>query len=308
MADFGQTVIIDGREATYVPCPLCHSSEVETLFVRHQFAYQRCCRCQTVRVNPQLTAAAIKALYREGYESKSRFHAKGPLLIPSQQRRILAKLADIANQRGRLLDVGCFEGQFLRVAQALGWQVVGTEISTMAASFARETCGLDVRIGALETLSLPAHSFDAVTFHDVVEHLPQPVHTLAEAARVLRPGGALYIWTPNFDSLTRRLFLGQQWGAVVFPWHLCYFTPATLTCAIEQAGFELVSITTRNWLLDRRDRYLALQNRAGLPPRSPSVLRLHRLLDRVSHPFFAWASDRGWHLGAQIGLFARKNR
>lgn len=308
MIEVGKIVMIDGRAARITTCPLCQSSQAETLHVRHQFAYQRCRQCQLVRVNPQLTLSEIRALYQQGYESKCRVYAKGSLLIPSQQRRVLTELAKIVRRRGRLLDVGCFEGQFLRAARKLGWQVAGTEISEAAATSAQEEWGLDVRLGTLETIALTSQSFDAVVLRDVVEHLPEPIQTLVEASRVLRPGGALYIWTPNFDSLTRRLILGQQWGAVIFPWHLCYFTPATLTRAIEQAGFELVSITTRNWLLDRRDRYLALQNKAGLPPRSPSVQRFHRLLDRVSRPFFAWASDRGWHLGAQIELFARKNR
>lgn len=65
------------------------------------------------------------------------------------------------------------------------------------------------------------------------------------------------MWTPNFDSLTRRIY-GQRWGAVVFPWHFSYFTAATLRAMLEGAGFDVVSLATRNLLLRRADPYAAL--------------------------------------------------
>src|SRR5262249_44992987 len=81
-------------------------------------------------------------------------------------------------QPGRLLEVGCAGGYFLQAARDRGWQPVGIEISEVAADYARQTLGLDVRTGTLETVSLEPESFDAVFLGDVLEHVPDPVGTL----------------------------------------------------------------------------------------------------------------------------------
>ena len=62
----------------------------------------------------------------------------------------------------------------------------------------------------------PADAFDAVVMSNVLEHLPNPIETLQECRRVLKPGGRLISITPNSDSLGRKLF--REWiGAARSP-------------------------------------------------------------------------------------------
>ncbi len=80
---------------------------------------------------------------------------------------------------------------------------------------------------------------------EVIEHLPNPIEFLRRAEAVVKPGGLIYITTPNFNSLDRRV-LGSQWNAVHRE-HLCYFTPRTLLNAIQkQTSLELLHLETRN--------------------------------------------------------------
>lgn len=301
----GGNIPIDGREAKVVVCSLCGSNDGDTLFVHHRFSYQRCRRCRLVRVNPQLTQASIRRIYEEGYEGKRGRGVPGAPRVTPDQARVLEALSRLAGGRGRLLDVGCFEGRFLWAARASGWETSGTEISPAAVAFARDEWGLDVRLGALGDVSFRDGEFDAVVLLDVVEHLPDPRRTLEEVHRVLRDGGVVYVWTPNFDSLTRR-FAGRRWGAVVFPWHLYLFSAETLARMMAETGFATVGLRTTNWLLEFRDPYAALTRgqSLGRPPRV--VRRFQRWLDYVSRPMFGWADDRGRHWGAQISLYARK--
>ena len=299
---------VDGRMVTTVRCSFCQTAEAFTLFSHHQFAYQRCCQCNLVRVNPQLTQDAIRNIYQEGYKNKSH-STSNPAerqKIPQQQQDALKKLAQICGNCGYLLDVGCFEGQFLWAARESGWQVAGTEISETAVAFARDTWQLDVRLGALEEIQFEDNQFDAVVLRDVIEHLPDPKRTLQEINRILRPGGALYVWTPNFDSLTQHL-VGQRWGAVIFPWHLYYFTPKTLSQMSISVGFTPVEMTTRNLLLDFRDRYAALKRGEILAARRPLTKRFNRLLDKLLRPLFEYGNQHNQYWGAQIEMFARKD-
>jgi SAM-dependent methyltransferase len=142
-----------------------------------------------------------------------------------------------APARGRVLDVGCGRGLLLRAFQRHGWEVRGTEFSDGAARYPREMLGLTVDVGSLEDLALPAAHFDAVTLWHVLEHVPDPRVTLAEAHRLLKPGGALLVGVPNFGGWEARFARGR-WFHLDVPRHLTHLTRATLTQALTAAGFR----------------------------------------------------------------------
>jgi SAM-dependent methyltransferase len=75
---------------------------------------------------------------------------------------------------------------------------MGTELSPWVAGFARETFGVEVLAGPVESLALPAEVFDVVILNDVLEHLPNPVATLSRCASLLAPGGFFVIQTPEY--------------------------------------------------------------------------------------------------------------
>lgn len=146
--------------------------------------------------------------------------------------------------RGRLLDVGCGSGLFLKHMAALGWEVAGVEPDPDAARIARETLGGgEVVNSELERAELPAESFDAVTLSHVIEHLLDPEAALATCRRLLRPGGRLVLSTPNCESLGVRYF-GSSWLHWDPPRHLQLFNPRTLPQLVSAAGLEVESLDT----------------------------------------------------------------
>jgi SAM-dependent methyltransferase len=155
-------------------------------------------------------------------------------------------LADVLwlprEKRGRLLDVGCGAGQFLRRMANYGWSVAGVDPDPEAVKVAR-TDGLDVRHGPLEEQRFPTGEFDVITMQHVIEHLPNPMATLAEARRVLRPDGRLVVLTPNTDSLGVREF-GQAWLDWDPPRHLILFNSNSMRAVLAAAGFNDISIAT----------------------------------------------------------------
>lgn len=247
---------IDGRAVEPAGCPMCGAMEGTRLWVRHGFTWWRCARDGMVWVAPRLTPEAVGSIYAAGHAAKAAGLGPRDRAVPARYRAVAARLAAMAGGPGRLLEVGAFDGLFLEAARAAGWDVAGTEIDADAAVDARRR-GAVMHVGPLATAPFAPGVFDAVALRDVIEHLPDPRGDLARIAALLRPGGALYVWTPNFDSLTRRIY-GQRWGAVVFPWHFSYFTAATLRAMLEGAGFDVVSLATRNLLLRRADPYAAL--------------------------------------------------
>lgn len=136
---------------------------------------------------------------------------------------------------GRLLDVGCGDGTMLGRLRRLGWAGEGTEVDPEAAAHARMKEGIAVHLGPLETLNIPAETFDAVIMHHVVEHVHDPVALLRECRRVLRSGGRMIAVTPNAKSLGHRT-LGKDWYALEHPRHLHLFSRGTLRECAARAG------------------------------------------------------------------------
>jgi 2-polyprenyl-3-methyl-5-hydroxy-6-metoxy-1,4-benzoquinol methylase len=141
---------------------------------------------------------------------------------------------------GRLLDVGCGSGEWLQLMHGLGWRAEGIDFDQNAVAVAAQN-GLQVSLGSLEQKNYPNDTFDAVTLNHVIEHVPDPVATLAECARILKPGGRIVVATPNNSSLGHRFFK-NHWRGLEPPRHLHIFSPESIRRAFGLAGFQTVSV------------------------------------------------------------------
>ncbi len=102
----------------------------------------------------------------------------------------------------RLLDIACGTGALAAEAARRGAAAIGMDFApTMVAEAARRHPGVEFRAGDAEAIPLPDASVDAVTCSFGILHMERPERVLAEAARVLRPGGrfAMTAWAPDGD-------------------------------------------------------------------------------------------------------------
>jgi 2-polyprenyl-3-methyl-5-hydroxy-6-metoxy-1,4-benzoquinol methylase len=231
------------RPADRVPpragCPVCGEPRRERLFEKAGWPVARCLSCALVYVDADLDRAALEALYdRDYYEGDvfADYFGEREARIASGHHRVrsIARL----NPTGRLLDVGCAAGFFL-VAASERYEVTGVEVSAFAARYAREEFGLRVFTGELVDAPLQEGEFDVVTMWDVIEHLPDPRAALAQAARVMRPGGLLVLTTGDAEGRLARRNL-EQWNLMTPPAHLTFFSPRTLEQLLNASGFEVL--------------------------------------------------------------------
>jgi SAM-dependent methyltransferase len=237
----------------HVDCGLCGSARRELKFQDGPFSVVTCTACGLTYVTPRLSdGALITEVYSEGYWSSDAakqhgytdYRADEPLYLATYRRR-LAIVRRHFPRPGRVLDVGCAAGYFLRVMRDEGWQVLGLEPSEAIRSLAVERLGREaVRDGLLGATELPQASFDLVTLWDVIEHIPDPVAAVRAARGLLRPGGKLLIETQNVDSTAARL-LGKRWQHYKHAEHLYHFNPRTLGAVLERGGFRILENTPR---------------------------------------------------------------
>jgi 2-polyprenyl-3-methyl-5-hydroxy-6-metoxy-1,4-benzoquinol methylase len=135
----------------------------------------------------------------------------------------------------RVLDVGCGNGDWVAQAQSVGWQADGIDPDEEAVAAARQA-GLHVTTQSLHQLTGP---YDAITLSHVIEHVPDPRQTLEAVHALLRPGGTIWLATPNLASIGHRVF-GRHWRGLEAPRHLVLFDAPALRHALASAGFTHV--------------------------------------------------------------------
>lgn len=151
-------------------------------------------------------------------------------------------LPRLPSQGGALLDIGCGNGRFLRVARKAGWRVCGVDFDPGAVAQARAH-GLEVHRGGAEALADYGGHFDVVTSSHVLEHVADPRAHLAQVFRLLRPGGTLWIETPNLDSQGHANY-ARDWRDLDPPRHLWLSSASRLPELLRNAGFVHV---TQRW-------------------------------------------------------------
>jgi SAM-dependent methyltransferase len=158
-------------------------------------------------------------------------------------RHILSLLGP-PNSR-RMLEVGCGIGTFLVDARDAGWATSGMEINPEFPEFCRKELGIDdVKVGLISDPPFADASFNVVAMLDVLEHMYDPVVSLTQCARLLKPGGVLVVKSPNGPMQLRKerlkKLLGRGNGFVAMIGHLNQFTPKTLSLAFRKVGLEPV--------------------------------------------------------------------
>jgi SAM-dependent methyltransferase len=144
--------------------------------------------------------------------------------------------------RPRYLDVGCSTGFVVEAARDAGWDAIGIDLNPSAIEFGRGR-GLDLRSVALDEAGFEPASFDAVSLFDVLEHLIDPAGTLRACARLLRPGGIVFLYVPNYDSASR-LLMGRDAHFIWPTHHLNYYTPVTARDLLARLGLDAVYVAT----------------------------------------------------------------
>jgi len=261
-------------------CHVCGGVKLYYVFSTADLRVVRCDDCGLVFLNPQPSDAELARIYDAHYFLGSDSDVGRQAAREVKQATARMYLEEISRfhgaQRGRLLEIGCGDGDFLALAEAAGWQVTGVEYAAAACEVARGRLKQgEVLCGELEGLGLPGEQFDLCVISDVVEHVRVPLRFLREIHRVLKPGGTLFIATPSIDSWSAR-FMKQNWMEFKVE-HLTYFNRQTLQTALFKSGFRDI-IVQPGWKILSFDYVRKHFERFPVPIFTPLVKGVSRLL------------------------------
>ena len=218
---------------------------------RYYRAYDRCGACSHWFGRTELD---LSALYDHAYVDSTYGGRDGMrrrfdfvMSLPperSDNRQRVARVRQFAIGRGvsesarpTLLDIGAGLGVFPAVMAAAGWDVTATEPDPRTVEHLEQVAGVRAIAVDLLTWSGPvgAAGYDAVTFNKVLEHVEDPVMLLAAAARLMAPGGFVYVEVP--DVAAADAGPGRE---EFFLEHLHVFSPASVVMLGERSGLRVV--------------------------------------------------------------------
>ncbi len=212
----------------YVRCDLCGSDDQVLLYsqvdpITHREYHLVECRCGMAFVNPAPVDECTGLLYPADY-------MKGKHLWDSRYDRMVKMLPH--RPGGRLLDVGCGQGNFLLRASQDGWNVGGVDLLSW-----EPLHGVPIRVEDFPSADLPENSYDAITAWAVLEHVPRPSSFFEKVSRLLKPDGQFIFLVPNFKAPGMKRSCTQD-----IPRHLWLFSPKAVRSYLAKFGMEPVNI------------------------------------------------------------------
>jgi 2-polyprenyl-3-methyl-5-hydroxy-6-metoxy-1,4-benzoquinol methylase len=283
-------------------CHVCQGPRIYYLFSACGHRVVRCEDCGLVFLNPQPSDDELAKIYNAHYFLGSESEAGRETVSHIKQATAKLYLSEIRRYQGlnngRLLEIGCGEGDFLVSAESEGWHVTGVEYASAACARARQRLkNGEVRCGELPAANLAAEQFDLCVISDVIEHVRSPRDFLQEIHRVLKPGGTLFIATPSIDSWSARI-MQQNWMEFKAE-HLTYFDRQNLQTVLFESDFREI-IVQAGWKVLSFDYIKMHFERFPIPMITPML----NLIARVAPKKMQYQHHRIVASGMMV--FARK--
>ena len=262
-------------------CPKCGNADFHAKFVEPPFIIVRCKSCSLVFLgNPPDEDRLYDEYYTnvepdpDNYRKDSDDGGLAELFAINQQR--LHHIKKIKGD-GRLLDIGCGRGFFLKSAVGSGFDAHGIDVSQRAIGYATRRLGVSASVRHLADVASSDRQYDIVTLWHVLEHFINPFEMLRAIRSILAPGGICIVEVPNLHSL-KFILARQKWEGGNHPlYHRTFFSAKTLNKALSDCGYSNVRREQISYRLPERT---AVYN--GLK-RALNFLALDAFLD-----FTAW--------------------
>ncbi len=226
----------------YIKCPICESEGIFLMKAKNthgshcisdeQFSLVECKECGLVFINPRPTEKEVLKYYNFNYyssENKIKSKKIEKLLLNHwpffSKKRVINKF----RKKGRILDIGCGNGDFLNSLLNDKWKIYGVEPNPIGYDLANHKI-LNNNIFNNKLLDCQFHDnyFDVITMWHVFEHIYYPKKELQEIRRILKNGGIFILTMPNVKSIGFKI-AKQHWFHLDAPRHLFHYDAKTIT-------------------------------------------------------------------------------
>lgn len=223
-----------------IQCPVCKKSTLNRLLTKNSFTVVQCPNCHFGQLENPPLKKELEKIYSPVYFTAGEMQQQR-----ADTQKKLNFLKRYLSPPAEILDFGCGLGEFLDLAKKNRFKVCGYDISRYAAQFISTHYQIPVSFEKLSEKVFPPNSFDAITAFDVIEHVDNFPEVIELFNLWLKPGGKIFITTPNLCSWDAKIFQKKWYGFSKIPQHINYFSPQALRLTLKKSGFQNIEI--KNW-------------------------------------------------------------
>lgn len=225
---------IDAINFEFIKCPICENDKSTFLFHTADsknfnnnsiFSVVQCKNCKLVFLDPRPE------------NDKWIEYIKNTNLYFSSAKDVENALSRIKKYPpGKLLDIGCGNGEFLFQAKKLGWNVTGVELFPNT-----NPHNIPIKYGFLENMELPEKHFDIITFWGVTEYLREPLKFFKKVNASLKDNGHIIFVASNYHSIQRAIMQVHNFPRQQFIW-----SKSAFEFLFNKIGLKITSCDYKN--------------------------------------------------------------
>jgi 2-polyprenyl-3-methyl-5-hydroxy-6-metoxy-1,4-benzoquinol methylase len=223
-------------------CVVCGSSDLKHFMSKENHEFYKCKSCKLEFIDPKPDSTSLMKIYNSEYYERWEQKKYSEAYIEQKKKTFKYRLNHLPFTipiQSKILDCGCATGIFLEIVKDLECDPYGIDISTYAADCCVQKFGNEhVFLGNLENAVFrigDINFFDLIFMSDYIEHVENPKTVIEKAYSLLKPDGKLIIYTPNTNSLLKKV-LGSKWPHYKME-HLFYFSPQNLMSLLKENKF-----------------------------------------------------------------------
>jgi 2-polyprenyl-3-methyl-5-hydroxy-6-metoxy-1,4-benzoquinol methylase len=228
-------------------CVICGKKQ-DLIFSYRSFHYYRCQNCQLVSTYPLVNALGTKQHYAEKYKKGNyqllrKYAPQYASSVYAQFVKILEQKLKEKNQtlaNKKVLDVGCFTGDFLKLLKQKKADVYGVELQKEAVEIANKKFPGRIYRADVTTFKFPQKKYDIITLLGLIEHVPDPLPLIKRSYQLLNKNGILMIQTPNSGSFLAKT-MQKYWPPYTPIEHIHLFSRHGLENTLRKNKFTDVS-------------------------------------------------------------------
>jgi hypothetical protein len=233
-----------------INCPCCNNKKTKEEFVKGEFNFNLCPKCDTLFITPRPTREILDSFYinskavalftrelavKEKYRKKYIFERRASLIIDF--------LNSVGKTKGRLIEIGCSIGSFLDIIKKKSDFIVeGVEPDNKACLECAKK-GIMIHMTTLEDFNALSTRYDIALNFETIEHVFSPYQFLCKINNLLNKGAYIGFTTPNWHGFDM-MALGKFYKNIHGPCHLNYFNVDSIDLLLERCGFKVVKKIT----------------------------------------------------------------
>lgn len=216
-------------------CPICRSKNITFFAYKNRYRFYRCKKCKVIFLNKFPSLKKLSMYYEKHFSYKDGL--ANEKVIRKRSATILHKIKTIVPTAKTICDVGSGYGFFLDEAKKKKYNAVGVEPSVQLANAASKNYNVVVYTKELQDyVKIKKAQFDVVTCIHVIEHVQNLKRFVTDLWKLVKPGGILYIETPNSDS--HLLYVEREcYTFLIPPEHLWIFSWMSIRTTLPQNAF-----------------------------------------------------------------------